>query len=176
MTRRRWYGIAAAVLLAGSAGIGVHAAHSVPGEPSYGLKQAFVEFRTALLPSGATRAERYLDNADDKVLELGELLRQQASEDLIATAAEQVLLSDRKAQAEIATLRERGASPEAVEKVRERAVASYQHRQRQLQPAVKKLQGPPRTSVRRILEGPLGTGAGSAGTGTLPKPASLLGG
>ncbi len=159
MTRRKAYAAGiAAMLLVGFAAVAADAARSVPGDLTYGLKQAFVELRIATVPSGTKRAQEYLDNTDTKIAELERLLQQQASVDLIAEAAERVLRSDRNVQAELAGLRSRGAPEESLEKVEARAAASHRHRQRQLGPATSRLQGPSRESVRRALESnPLGT-------------------
>ncbi|MEX1112947.1 MAG: DUF5667 domain-containing protein [Patescibacteria group bacterium] len=158
MTRRKVYvaGIAA-MLLVGSAVVAADAARSVPGDLTYGLKQAFVELRIATAPRGTERAQEYLENTDTKIAELERLLQRQASVDLIAEAAERVLRSDRNVQAELAGLRLQGVSEESLEKVKARAAASHRDRQRQLGPATARLQGPSRESVRRALESdPLG--------------------
>ncbi|HEY8108468.1 MAG TPA: DUF5667 domain-containing protein [Patescibacteria group bacterium] len=132
-----------AVVTAGSfllAAFVVSVAGSMPGDRTYGVKEAVTELRTALASGGEDRSDRYLDEVDLNIAELNLLTEQGASKEKVAETAERAVTTERHAAAELS-----GASdPETADR--------YQEHRQTLQAALRSSKQPAvRQSVRRVL-------------------------
>lgn len=130
---------AAGSLLA--AAFAVHVASSVPGDTTYGIKEAVVELRTALASGGEARSGRYLDEVDLNIAELTLLAQQGAPEVQVEAAAERAITTERHAQAELS---EESVAPETADR--------YQEHRRMLEGALEESeQSSVRDSLRQVL-------------------------
>lgn len=132
--------VSAAVAVLGSVLVS-EVSSSVPGDTTYGIKEAVIELRTALASGGEDRSDRYLDEVDLSVTELDLLAKQGAPAEQVEEVAERAVTTERHAQAELS---DQTPDPQAADRYHEHRQNLTNTLKHATQPAV-------RDSLREIL-------------------------